>query len=124
MIYALLADLVFVAHLAFVISVVMGGLLVLRWPVLAWIHVPVIIWGFIVELTGWTCPLTPLEKALLARAGEAAYEGTFIGHYLTPIIYPEGLTMTHRLVLASLVAVVNIVVYAVLLHRRRRTLLG
>jgi uncharacterized membrane protein YedE/YeeE len=37
--YRLGADLVVVLHLAFVIFVVAGGLLVVRWPRMAWLHV-------------------------------------------------------------------------------------
>ncbi len=43
--YRLLADLVVVLHVLFVAFVVLGGLLVLRWPRLAWVHVPAALWG-------------------------------------------------------------------------------
>jgi hypothetical protein len=59
---SLLADLLVALHLAFVVFVVAGGLLVLRWPRLAWVHVPAAVWGALVEVTGWICPLTPVEN--------------------------------------------------------------
>jgi len=63
-IYRGLADLILVIHLAFVLFVVLGGLLVVRWPWVAWLHVPAAVWGILIEYTGWICPLTPLENSL------------------------------------------------------------
>ncbi|MBI4421546.1 MAG: DUF2784 family protein, partial [Gemmatimonadetes bacterium] len=45
MLSRLLADLVLVLHFTFVAFVVLGGVLVLRWPKLAWAHVPAAAWG-------------------------------------------------------------------------------
>ena len=116
---ALLADLVVTLHLAFVLFVVLGGLLVLRWPRLAYVHLPAVIWGAWIEFTGRICPLTPLENSLRARAGEVGYSGGFIEHYLLPLLYPSALTRTIQLVLGALVIVVNLCIYGYLLRRRR-----
>src|ERR687889_2933712 len=89
--YRALADAVLVLHLAFVLFVVLGGLLVLRWPRLAWLHLPAAIWGVLIEFAGFVCPLTPLEVGLRRLGGEAGYEGGFIEHYLTGALYPAGL---------------------------------
>src|ERR687897_3262418 len=89
---AALADGIVVLHLAFVLFVVFGGLLALRWPRVAWVHVPVALYGAIIEFVGFICPLTPLEIWLRARGGEAGYEGAFIEHYITAALYPSGLT--------------------------------
>jgi hypothetical protein len=114
-----LADLVVAVHFTFVLFVVLGGLLVLRWPWLVYIHVPAAIWGAWIEFTGRICPLTPLENALRARAGEKGYSGGFIAHYLLPLLYPSALTRTIQLVLGALVIVVNLCIYGYLLRRRR-----
>ena len=66
--YSLLADLVVTLHLAFVGFVVLGGLAVWRWPRLAWVHVPAVVWGVGIELSGAVCPLTPWESWLRHRA--------------------------------------------------------
>lgn len=116
---SLLADLVLVFHLAFVLFVAVGGVLVLRWPKLAWFHIPVAVWGALIELSGWVCPLTPLENSLRRRAGEAGYQGGFIEHYITSFVYPQGLTRTHQLVLAALVLGINSLVYWRLWRRSR-----
>ena len=118
--YRVLANVVVVVHIAFVLFVVFGGLLVLRNPRLAWLHLPAAAWGVMIEFAGWTCPLTPLENEFRLRGGEAGYSGGFIEHYLLPILYPTGLTRGAQFVLGSLVLVLNLALYALLLARRRR----
>jgi len=108
---AVLADLVVLLHLAFILFVVFGGLLVLRRRRLMWLHLPVVVWGAAIEFVGWVCPLTPLENRLRAAAGEAGYSGGCIEHYLIPLIYPEGLTRELQWLLGALVLLVNALVY-------------
>jgi hypothetical protein len=114
------ADAVLLAHLAFVLFVVFGGALVLRWPRFAWLHVPAVLWGVLVEMTGWICPLTPLENALRRAAGEGGYAGDFVQHYVGALLYPEGLVRETQIALAVLVVVVNAVFYGALARRLRR----
>jgi hypothetical protein len=120
MAYRILADLVLGVHALFVVFVVAGGLLALRWPWVAAVHLPAAVWGTLIELRGWICPLTPLEKSLRASAGQAGYEGGFIEHYLLPVLYPAGLSQGVQIVLGSLVIAVNLVVYGMLLRRAAR----
>jgi len=119
--YRILADLVVGVHALFVAFVVVGGLLALRWPWVAVLHLPAAVWGALIEFRGWICPLTPVENSLRAAAGEAGYQGGFIEHYLLPVLYPAGLTRNVQLALGSVVIVVNLVVYGFLLARRRRS---
>ena len=119
----LLADALVVVHLLFVGFVGLGGLLVLRWPRVAWAQLPAAAWGVGIEVTGALCPLTPLEQELRRRAGGSAYQGDFVSHYLLPVLYPSGLTRPAQLGLAVLVLVANLVIYAVVLRRRRSTAL-
>ena len=118
MAYRVLADLVVGVHALFVAFVVLGGLLALRWPRIAAAHLPAAVWGALIELRGWVCPLTPLEKSLRAAAGDAGYQGGFIEHYLLPVLYPAGLTRDVQLTLGSLVIAVNLVIYGIVLRRR------
>lgn len=111
MVYGYLADVVLVAHLAFVAFVALGGFLVLRWRRLAWVHVPVALWGAAIAVTGFTCPLTPLENRLLRLGGGAGYQGGFIEHYITAALYPAGLTRKAQIVLSAAVLALNLVVY-------------
>jgi hypothetical protein len=118
MLYRLAADAVLAAHLAFVLFVVCGGLLVLRTPRLAWLHLPAVAWGAYVELSGSICPLTPLEVTLRRGAGEAGYGGDFIEHYLVSLIYPAGLTRELQMALGAAVLLINLIVYVILWRRR------
>ncbi len=90
--YRIGADLVLLLHLAFVLFVIGGGLLLLNWPRLAWLHLPAVGWGALVEFSGWVCPLTPIEQRLRNMAGESLTEGDFIGRSLPPLLYPATLT--------------------------------
>ncbi len=119
MIARLGADAVLLLHAAFLLFVVLGGLLVLRFPRLAWLHLPAVAWGILIELYGWLCPLTTLENRLLQAAGDAGYGGGFVEHYLLPLIYPPGLTRGVQFLLAGVVLVVNVAIYGWLWRRRR-----
>jgi len=118
--YFLLADSVLVLHLLFIVFVVLGGLLAMRWRWIALLHIPAALWGVYVELTGRGCPLTGLENSLRQQAGEAGYSGGFVEHYLMPLIYPAGLTRDLQYILAGIVIGVNLAVYGWLLYSRRR----
>lgn len=115
-----LADGILVLHLAFVLFVGLGGLLVIRWPRLAWLHIPAAVWGVAVEFFGWYCPLTPLENVLRERAGGAAYQGDFIARYLLPVLYPEGLTREAQITLGVIALAFNAAVYTYAYQHRRR----
>jgi hypothetical protein len=119
MIHRFLADAVLVLHLAFILFVVLGGFLVLRRPRIAWLHVPVFLWGAAIEFGGWICPLTPLEKWLRELGGEGAYAGGFIEHYLIALIYPEGLTRHIQLLIGAGVLAINAAIYLRLWQRHR-----
>jgi hypothetical protein len=120
MAYRILADLLVVVHAAFVAFVVAGGLLALRRPWIAAVHLPAAAWGALVELTGWICPLTPWENALRARAGETGYAGGFVEHHLVPLLYPAGLTASVQITLGMAVIVLNLAIYGLVWYRRRR----
>jgi hypothetical protein len=116
-----MADVIVFLHFAFVVFVVLGGLLALRWPRSIWLHVPAVVWGTLIEFTGWICPLTPLEHRLRRASGNASYQGDFIAHYILPALYPDGLTRRDQLVLGGLAIAVNIAIYALVLVRHRRS---
>jgi len=121
MIYRFSADLVLIVHLAFVLFVVFGGLLVLRWARLAWLHLIAVFWGALIEFIGIICPLTPLEVMLRQRGGEAGYEGDFIGHYITVLLYPAELTRELQIWLGFAALLPNVLIYGYLLLRKRRS---
>ena len=115
-----LADLVLAFHAAFVAFAILGGVLVLRWRRLAWLHLPAVAWGVLVELTGWTCPLTPLEDSLRRASGGSAYTGDFVQHYLVPLIYSTTLTRSDQIALGLGLLLINVGVYGFVFHRKRQ----
>lgn len=112
MIYSILADTLLILHLLFIVFVVLGGLLILKWRWLIYPHLAAVIWGILVEFNHWICPLTPWENALRGAAGQASYNSSFIEHYLIPLIYPTNLTNDIQIILGSIVILVNLAVYS------------
>jgi Protein of Unknown function (DUF2784) len=112
MVYRILADATGLAHFAFVLFVAFGGLLVLRWRRLAWVHLPAAIWGAVIEVMNWDCPLTTYENLFRVRAGLQGYSEGFIAHYIYRLIYPPGLTRGVQLAIAVFVFAVNTAVYS------------
>lgn len=118
MIESLAANLLVILHLGFIVFVAFGGLLVCKWPKIGYLHIPCVLWGAMIELSGWMCPLTPLETVLRELAGEAGYSGGFIDHYVMPLVYPEGLTRGMQIGLGIIVLSVNLCVYGWMLMIR------
>ena len=104
--------------------VVLGGLLAVRWPWVAFLHIPAAVWGVLIEFTGWICPLTPLENSFRVSGGQVGYSGGFIEHYIRPVLYPNGLTRGTQLLLGTLALLVNVGAYAVVVTRRRLPVSG
>ena len=121
MLYRALADALVVCHVLFVLFVLLGGLLALRWPRVIWVHLPAAVWGAWVEFSSTICPLTPLENHFRRLGGEGGYSGGFIEHYLLPVLYPAGLGRSVQIALGFFVLLLNVAVY-VRVWRRRSSL--
>lgn len=119
MAYRILAELVLVMHFCFVLFVVFGGLLVLRWPSVLWLHLPAFIWGILVQCFFWACPFTPLENWFRRMGGESGYTGGFVEHYISAILYAN-VSRKFQAMLGLLLIGVNVLVYSVVFIRRRR----
>ncbi len=120
MIYRILAEAVVLVHLSFVVFAVCGGLLVCKWPRLAWGHLPVAVWAALVEFGGWICPLTPLENWLRLQGGDAGYGAGYVERYLLPFLYPGQMTRSLQIGLGMGVLAINVAVYAVAVQAARR----
>jgi hypothetical protein len=119
-VYRVAADLVVLLHLTFILFATLGGLLALRWRWVPWVHLPAVAWGAFIEITGGICPLTPLENAFRTAAGQTTYGGDFVGRYLLPVIYPQGLTYAIQIAIGVGLVVLNVAVYAAVWRRWRR----
>ena len=114
------ADLLVFVHFMFILFVIFGGLLGLRWPRVVFVHIPAALWGALIEFAGWICPLTPLEQYLRQSAGDEAYTGGFVEHYLLPLIYPAGLNRGIQVWIGLFVITINVLVYTWLWKRRHQ----
>jgi hypothetical protein len=119
-----LADSLVLIHLAFALFVLFGGLLVWRWRWVMGLHLPAAVWGALIEVFSWECPLTPLENELRHKAAQAGYEGGFVEHYFLPILYPAGAGRETHVIIGCLVVVLNVLIYWRVLRRFRRTAQG
>ena len=115
--YPLLANLVLIVHLAFVVFVLCGWLLVWRWRWIAWLHLPAAAWGTTVEFSGWVCPLTLFENWLREQAGETGYQSGSVADYLVPILFPDDPTHDFQHMLGTVVVIIIISMYVSLWHR-------
>jgi|SRR5689334_9473671 len=109
--YLLLADAIMLVHFLFVLFVIFGALLILRWPWIVWVHAPALTWGAIVEIRGMVCPLTPLESRLRLLGGEPGYVQDFLAQWLLTVLYPEYLTRGVQIAMGGLLLVLNLVLY-------------
>jgi len=116
----LAVDTIVVLHFSFVLFVLFGALLLLKWRWLIWLHIPALIWGILVELNGWFCPLTPLENRLREHAGLGQYHGDFVMHYIMPVLYPVSLTRNLQILFGMIVIAVNIFIYVYIFLIRQR----
>ncbi|HEV7587072.1 MAG TPA: DUF2784 domain-containing protein [Longimicrobium sp.] len=119
-VYRALADTVVALHFGFVLFVVLGGLIVLRWPRVAWVHLPCAAWGALIEFGGWVCPLTPVEKHFRALGNQAGYAESFVEHYITRLMYPAGLTRGMQVPIGVFVIAINVALYWIAFGRKRR----
>ncbi len=118
--YLWFSNLIIIIHFLFILFVLFGGLLILHRPKWIWLHLPAVLWGFLVEFNGWFCPLTEWENHYRHLAGGDVYEGDFIGEYLIPLIYPVGLTREMQYLFAAIVIILNAVIYYIIWHRRKQ----
>ncbi len=125
MLYGILADAAVAVHLMFILFVLLGGLPALRWPRLAWVHLPVLAWGIGIELIGWVCPLTYLENYFRRLGRAEGYAAGFVEHYLLPLIYPDllfpgGFPRSGFIAIGIIIAVLNAIIYWFVWKRHRQ----
>jgi hypothetical protein len=98
-------------HAVYIAWVIFGALFTRGRPRLAVLHVATLVYGMIVEIFGFWCPLTALETWLEVRGNVQAYRGAFLLHYLDALVYPD---IPPNLLVAGAVAlcIMNLGIYA------------
>ncbi len=114
----MLATAVATIHVAYVVFVVLGSILVLIWPKLLWIHLAAVIWAALTMFFDLGCPLTPWEKNYWVRGGRVPYDEGFLQHHVLRTRFdPEHARRNHAL-LGGFVLVLNVAVYGFILAAR------
>lgn len=73
----------------FILWPIFGALVARYRLVLRGSHITCLVWGILVEVTPWPCPLTVLDKWLELGAGVESYQGGSVLHYLDKVVYPD-----------------------------------
>ena len=121
MLYRLLGDAVIILHFLWILFILFGLLIGIKYGRLIWVHLGGLIFTLILNIGGWFCPLTYLENHLYRLFNpQLAYAGSFIGRYLQKLIYLDVDEACLRIAAVIWVAV-NIGGY-VLLFRKRKAL--
>ncbi|MCE5313085.1 MAG: DUF2784 domain-containing protein [Nitrospiraceae bacterium] len=111
MIYRILADLTVALHFGWILFLIFGCFLGIRYRWIRIIHIAALAFAVLINATGTVCPLTHLEIWLRQKHDPAlSYAGSFIVHYIEKIIYftlPESSLAALTIALAGL----NIYVY-------------
>jgi hypothetical protein len=113
--YRLAADVVVAVHFAYLVFIVIGAVLALRWPRLVPVHLAAVAVGLASITVGFDCPLTNLERWLRRLGGEQPYTNGFIDHYVKGHLYPHGYDRAVQLAIAAVV----VGAYAVMWFRSR-----
>lgn len=111
MIYRMLARLNTAAHIAYIVFVLLGAFLVLRWPALLPLHIAAVGWAICTLVFDFGCPLTPMEKTFLRKSGIEPYQEGFLQHYVFRTTQsPEAARRSYAILGASVFAL-NVVLY-------------
>lgn len=119
MLYRVLLETIISAHFAFILFIVFGALLALRWRWTIFLHLPTVAYGLIIELFNINCPLEPLEIWLRDLSFESGFANGFLEPYLIGLIYPPGWNQSFGNLMAALLLGFNLLVYWFVFFRRR-----
>ena len=114
-----LATLTLLLHFSFILFVIFGALLILRFKKIIYFHIPAVAWGAYIEFSHSICPLTHLENYFLKKAGKNQYSIDFIENYVFKIIYPPALNYEIQTYLGVILIFVNLVIYYYIVKKSR-----
>ena len=115
----ILATLTLLLHFSFILFVIFGALLILRFKKIIYFHIPAVVWGAYIEFSHSICPLTHLENYFLKKAGKDQYSIDFVENYVFKIIYPPALDYEIQTYLGIILIFVNLVIYYYIVKKSR-----
>ena len=110
-VFEIFATLALLLHFSFILFVIFGALLILKFKKIIYLHIPAVAWGAYIELSHSICPLTHLENYFLKKAGKDQYSVDFIENYIFKIIYPPALNYEIQTYLGVILIFVNLLIY-------------
>jgi len=114
----MLARLIVALHAGYAIFVVVGALLVFRWPAIIWVNLAAVAWAFLTLVFDMGCPLTPWEKTLWRRGGVEPYPEGFVHHHFLRNELTDEQSHRVHVALGALVLILNAGVYSLYFLRR------
>lgn len=117
--FEIFATLTLLLHFSFILFVIFGALLILKFSKIIYFHIPAVAWGVYIELSHSICPLTHLENYFLKKAGKDQYSIDFIENYVFKIIYPPALNYEIQTYLGVILIFVNLVIYYYIVKKSR-----
>lgn len=118
MIHRIIARFIVFIHAAYVAFVVLGSLLVLRWPGLMLVHIAAVVWAFGTLVFDLGCPLTPWEKTQWRLGGIEPYPEGFLQHHVLRARFAIDNEERNHIVLGVLAVILNVASYSLILFRR------
>jgi len=118
-VFEIFAILVLLLHFSFILFVIFGAILILKFKKIIYVHIPAVAWGAYIELSHSICPLTHLENYFLKKAGKDQYSVDFIENYIFKIIYPPALNYEIQTYLGVILIFVNLLIYYYIVKKIR-----
>jgi hypothetical protein len=113
--WRILAGILAAFHVAYVVFVLFGALLVLVWPLAIWIHLASVAWAAGTMLGNLGCPVTTWEKDALRRSGQDPYAEGFLQHHVLRRTFSPGNERRNHVVLGLGAIALNAAIYAAVL---------
>ena len=117
--FEIFATLALLLHFSFILFVIFGAILILKFKKIIYLHIPAVAWGAYIELSHSICPLTHLENFFLKKAGKDQYSVDFIENYIFKIIYPPALNYEIQTYLGVILIFVNLLIYYYIVKKIR-----
>lgn len=116
--WRVLARTVAAVHVAYVVFVVLGSLLVLAWPQLIWLHLLAVVWSGLTLIFDLGCPLTPWEKRFWRRGGVEPYDEGFLQHHVLRMRFDPANARRNHIILGASAIALNAIIYFFVFGRR------
>jgi hypothetical protein len=99
-------------HVAYVVYVLFGALLIAKWPWMIWPHLAAVAWAGCTMLFDFGCPVTDWEKASLRRAGREPYPEGFLQHHVFRRTFSARRARLNHILLGVAAILLNVWLYS------------